>query len=256
MKATFLGTGTSIGIPVIGCDCPVCRSEDPRNRRLRTGLFLESDHFNILIDTPPDFREQALTHNIRRVDAVLFTHTHADHIFGFDDIRRFNTIQQSVIPAYGSRESIADLLRIFDYVGTEKVPGLYRPQIEFCEITGPFKLGNINIEPLRVEHGPGFALGFLFRHGDQTFGYVPDCGAMPDEVVEKLSGVDVMVLDALRHKPHRTHLTLEDSIGLLQRIAAKRSFVIHMCHDLDHEELCRTLPDGIKPSFDGLVVEL
>ena len=255
MKAIFLGTGTSVGVPVIGCDCHVCKSTDPRNKRRRTSLYLEAAGTHVVVDTPPDFREQALSFMITRVDTVLFTHSHADHIFGFDDIRRFNTIQDSVIPAYGSKATLADLRRIFNYVHHEKVPGLYRPRIDFKEISGPFDLGSIHIEPLPVLHGSTPTFGFLFEVGGRSLGYFPDCRGMPDGIVERLKGVDVIILDALRHRPHKTHFTVAESVKVLQRIEAKQSYLIHMCHDLDHEETQKTLPDSIKVSYDGLTLE-
>lgn len=245
-----------MGIPVIGCNCAVCMSTDPRNRRRRTALYLETDSRHVIIDTSPDFREQALENNIQRVDAVLFTHSHADHVFGFDDIRRFNTIQKEVIPAYGAKETVADLRRIFDYIGIEKEQGMYRPQIEFREIAGPFDLGDIHVEPLHVVHGLKPTLGFLFETDGRKLAYVPDCHMMDDDIMEKLKGVDVMILDALRHRPHKTHLTVENSVKMLDRIAAGRSYLIHMCHDLDHEETEKNLPDPIHVSYDGLTIEI
>ena len=257
MKATFLGTGTSAGIPVIGCDCPVCTSTDPRNKRRRTSLYVEGDDGTcVLVDTPPDFREQAIAYRLPRIDAVLFTHAHADHIFGFDDIRRYNTIQDAVIPAYAAAATMADLKRVFNYIGQEKVPGFYRPRIDFIEFSGAFDVGGIEVEPLPVVHGPRSTHGFLFRAEGHTLAYVPDCHEMSDTVVEKLRGIDGMILDALHHRPHKTHLTVEDSVALLGRIGAKRSFVVHLCHDLDHETTQAALPPGIEVSHDGLVVKL
>lgn len=330
MKATLLGTGTSSGVPVIGCDCPVCLSDDPRNRRRRTGLYLEAGGVSILVDTPPDFREQALEYSIPRIDAVFFTHSHADHIFGFDDIRRYNTIQNQIIPAYAHPETIADLKRIFDYIGTEKVKGFYRPRIEFRSIEGsvsfrrsgettgnteePRRLGAgsgggpdpwptplaanqrtnegipqslgypygrsrmgrgrgssthgeeggsegmgdeaVEVVPLPVIHGPGVTVGYMFKEHGKKLAYVPDCSMMPDQTLEMIKGVDVMILDALRHRPHKTHLTVEDSVKLLQKIGAKRSYITHMCHDLDHEETEALLPDGMRVSYDGMMLEI
>lgn len=258
MRVLFLGTGTSVGIPVIGCECAVCRSEDSRNKRRRSSLYVEHGGTHVVIDTPPDFREQALRFRLPRVDAVLFTHSHADHIFGFDDIRRFNTLQDCVIPAYGSPETIDDLGRIFRYIRSDDVPeGVYRPRIDFHAVTGSFSVGVIEVEPLRVEHGNTNAYGYLIRGGGVSCGYVPDCHRMGDDVLGKLHGVDVMILDALRLRPHRTHLTLEESAGLLERICAKRSFIVHMCHDLDHEETSMALSGrGIEVPYDGLVLEI
>jgi phosphoribosyl 1,2-cyclic phosphate phosphodiesterase len=257
MKAILLGTGTSVGIPVIGCDCRVCRSGDPRNKRRRTSLYLEAGGAHVVVDTPPDFREQMLAHDVRRLDAVLFTHSHADHVFGFDDIRRFNTIQDCVIPAYASPRTIADLRRIFNYIGTEKpLPGLYRPRIEFCEIGGPFSVAGLMVKPLEVVHGPATTLGFRFEAAGRAVAYVPDCYEMSDRVIAELGGLDVMILDGLRHRPHRTHLTVADSVELLERIGAKESYIVHMCHDLDHEETEKSLPEAIHVSYDGQVLEV
>ncbi|MFC1497736.1 MBL fold metallo-hydrolase [Verrucomicrobiota bacterium] len=256
MKILFLGTGTSVGVPMIGCGCAVCKSPDPRNKRRRTSLYLEAEGIHIVVDTTPDFREQALEHKIPRVDAVLFTHSHADHIFGFDDIRRFNTMQDSVIPAYAYDEALVDLKRIFDYIGTEKVPGHYRPRIEFKEIKGPFDIGKIHIIPLEVKHGPKPTLGFVFLAEGKKLAYFPDCREIADETMEKLVGADVMILDALKHTLHKTHLTVQESVGLLQRIGAKQSYLIHMCHELDHEETEKNLPDAIRISYDGLEIIL
>ena len=211
----------------------------------------------MIVDTPPDFREQVLAYRVPRVDAVLLTHSHADHIFGFDDLRRFNTIQKSVIPAYGSPSTIADMRRIFDYVGPDAPPpGFYRPQIEFREMTEPIRLGNVNIDPLPVMHGKDAVLGFRFQTGGRSFGYVPDCSQMGPETIARLGGVDVMVLDALRYRPHPTHLTVEQSMILLARIGARRSYITHMCHDLDHEETQAALPENVYVSYDGLCLEI
>jgi phosphoribosyl 1,2-cyclic phosphate phosphodiesterase len=257
MKIIFLGTGTSVGVPMIGCSCRVCCSSDPHNKRRRTSLYLEAIGQHLVVDTTPDFREQALQYRIPRLDAVLFTHSHADHIFGFDDVRRFNTIQNTIIPAYGSPATIADLKRVFDYVHNgEEVEGTYRPKVDFREISGPFDVGRIQVEPIPVEHGPKPMMGYRFRAEGKSLGYVPDCHQMPHDAIRRLQGVDVMVLDALRHKPHTTHLTVADSVNILQRIGAARSYVIHMCHDLDHEETQRGLPSGMYVSYDGLAIEM
>ncbi len=256
MKLLFLGTGTSSGIPMIGCDCAVCTSTDPRNKRRRASLYVQSDDTNIIVDTPPDFREQVLQYKVPRIDAVLFTHTHADHIFGLDDIRRFNTMQSSIIPAYASSESMLDIKRIFDYIGKDKIPGFYRPLIEFKEVKEPFDIGTVHIEPVLVEHGNKHTVGYIFAADDQKVGYVPDCHGMLDDAVEKLQGLDIMVLDGLRHTPHKTHLTIEESLGLLSRIKAKQSYMTHMCHDINHEETEKALPDNVKLTYDGLEIAL
>ncbi len=256
MKATLLGTGTSSGIPIIGCDCDVCQSDDPRNKRRRTSLHLEAGGVHVQVDTPPDFREQALRYKLPRIDAVLFTHSHADHIFGFDDIRRYNTMQGGVIPAYADAATMQDLTRIFDYISTDKIPGFYRPQIDFRTIDGPFMLGELRITPLPVEHGPRPTFGFLFESGTSRLAYAPDSKRIPDETMALLEGVDVVILDALRHRDHKTHMTVEESVAALQRIQAPQSYLIHLCHDLDHATVAESLPEGIDVSFDGQVIQL
>lgn len=256
MKVVFLGTGTSSGVPVIACDCPVCTSSDPRNKRRRTNLYVVAGGTHIIIDTPPDFREQALTFRIPRVNGVLITHSHADHIFGLDDIRRYNTIQRSAIPVYAGPATIRDLNRVFDYVRNPLLPeGTFRPNLDFTEVTGEFRIGSVAILPLVVVHGIAETLGFRLECEGRTLGYVPDCREMSEEIVGKLAGVDVMILDALRHRPHVTHLTVTESVETLRRIGARRSFLIHMCHDLDHEETQKSLPVSVEVSWDGLVVE-
>ena len=256
VKLTFLGTGTSVGIPVIGCSCRVCVSPDPRNRRLRSSAWLQAGGLNLVVDTSPDFREQALRQRIPRVDAVLFTHSHADHIFGFDDLRRFNTIQNQKLPAYASPETVADLRRIFDYVERgEELPGLYRPKVDFVEVRDRFQIGPLSVTPVPVEHGPKTTLAYRIECGGRAVGYAPDCKAIGPDSIAMLRGVDVMVLDALRQKPHPTHLSLDESAEYLARIGAARSFIIHMCHDLDHEEAQNRLPESVFVSWDGLVLE-
>lgn len=255
VKATFLGTGTSVGVPMIGCDCPVCVSGDPRNRRRRSSLYLAGGGVRLIVDTPPDFREQALEFRIPRVDAVLFTHSHADHVFGFDDIRRFNTIQNEVIPAYASAATVEDLKRVFSYFGQERIPGTYRPLVEFRVVREPFRVGGVAIRPLEVDHGDQPAYAFLFECEGRTLGYAPDCSGMSAATVNALRGIDVMILDALRHRPHPTHLTVAESLRLLERIGAKRSLMTHMAHDLDHAATQRDLPCWAELAFDGLVVE-
>lgn len=256
MKAVFLGTGTSVGIPVIGCDCPVCASDDPRNRRRRTSLYVEAGTTHVVVDTAPDFREQVLAYGVRRIDAVLFTHSHADHVFGFDDIRRFNTIQDCVIPAYGSSQTVADLRRIFEYVDSgPNALGLFKPRIEFRTVSGSFDIGGLQVQPLPVVHANTETLGFLFRADGRSLAYIPDCAEMPDPVREAVTGVDVMILDALRHRPHATHLTVEASLALLQRIGARQSYIVHLSHDLDHETTQAGMPENIQVSYDGLVLD-
>lgn len=256
MKVVFLGTGTSVGVPAIGCDCAVCASVDPRNKRFRSSMYLEAAGKHVVVDTSPDFRSQVLAFKIPRVDALVFTHSHADHILGFDDIRRFNTLQGCIVPAYGSPDTIADMNRIFDYIHHEHPPGVYRPRVEFHEVTAPFEIGGgIKVEPLAVPHARKTTYGYRFEADGRKMGYFPDCHVLPEETIARLQGLDVMILDALRRKPHSTHLSLDESVSALKRVGAGKSFITHMGHDFDHDQIQRELPPSMYVSYDGLKLE-
>ncbi len=244
-----------MGIPVICCDCPVCRSSDLRNRRRRSSLYIEAGGYHVVIDTSLDFREQVLEYRVPRIDTVLITHSHADHIFGLDDIRRFNTIQGTSIPVYGSPGTIADLKRIFSYVD-QTVPeqGVYRPQIDFFVKTGRFQVGPVTVDALSVQHGRTETYGYRLEWEGQTVGYVPDCKHMPEETIAAFEGIDVMILDGLRHRDHPTHLSVESALGLLKKINAKRSYLTHICHELDHEETQEALPPQVFLACDGMTL--
>jgi phosphoribosyl 1,2-cyclic phosphate phosphodiesterase len=250
---TFLGTGTSLGVPMIGCTCAVCSSDNPRNRRRRSSVYVTAGATRFVIDTSPDFREQALTYRLRQVDAVLFTHAHADHILGLDDIRRFNTLQSAVIPVYAVPETLDEVRRVFSYIGRPATPGLYRPQVDFRTVVAPFRVGEVDVTALPVAHGSEHTVGFLLAWRGRRIGYVPDCHHMPDATLRALQGVDLMVLDTLRYRPHPTHLCVSESVALLQAIGAPQSYVIHLCHELEHEKLEGELPPGIRVAYDGLV---
>jgi len=254
LELTFLGTGTSLGVPMIGCDCAVCQSADPHNRRRRSSVYVTAGTTRFVIDTSPDFREQALTYGLRQVDAVLFTHAHADHILGLDDIRRFNTLQSAVIPVYALPETMAEVRRVFSYIGRPVQPGIYRPQVDFRTVEGPFRVGDVEVTALPVAHGSEYTVGFHMAWRDCRIGYFPDCHRMPEATLRALAGVQVMVLDTLRYRPHPTHLCVMESVDLLRTIAAPRSYLIHLCHDLEHARLESELPPGIRVAYDGLVV--
>jgi phosphoribosyl 1,2-cyclic phosphate phosphodiesterase len=238
---------------MIGCECATCRSTDPRDRRLRPSIFIEADDgTSVLVDAGPDLRAQALAHGIRRVDAILFTHGHADHILGLDDVRRYNFIQQRPMPCYGDERTVAEVRQTFSYAfdpRTQKGGGL--PRIETFVIGGPFCLGRQEIVPVPVLHGTRPILGL--RTG--RFAYLTDCSEIPDASWPLLEGLEVVVIDALRDRPHPTHFTLAEAIQAGHRIGAARTYFTHMCHDLPHAATSGRLPETMELAYDGLVVE-
>lgn len=256
MKLIFLGTGTSHGIPMPACTCAVCRSDDPRNVRRRSSLWVQDNGLSLIVDTPPDFREQALTFGITRVDAVFYTHAHADHVFGFDDIRRFSTLQNADIPVYAAPDTMQFLQHTFAYVMKTPLKGTTLPRIDFQTLETAVRIGPVTVTPLSVTHGDCPTRGFLFDHGTVRVAYIPDCREIPEETMEHLHDLDVMILDALRDRPHPTHLTVAQSVDWLQRIGAKQSFITHLCHEIDHAEVQSRLPSGIDCAYDGLGVRV
>jgi phosphoribosyl 1,2-cyclic phosphate phosphodiesterase len=266
LRVTLLGTGTSHGVPMIGCECPVCRSTDPRDRRTRPSILIESVPAadrgasppvtavtHVLVDTSTDLRAQALAAGMRRVDAILFTHSHADHVMGLDEVRRFNVLQQSPIPAYADARTIADIRQTFSYVfnnGPTHGGGI--PQVTLTRIAGPFSLGSIEIVPVPLLHGRRPILGF--RSG--SFAYLTDCSAIPDGSWPLLAGVRTLVLDALRHRPHPTHFSVSEAVEAARRIGAERTLLTHICHDLPHADTCASLPEGIDLAYDGQVLDI
>lgn len=245
-----------MGVPVIGCRCDVCRSPNPRNRRLRASLLLQAAGLNIVVDTGPDFRAQMLSTGIKRLDAVLLTHSHTDHVCGFDDIRRFNDIQPCQIPIYGSKETLADLSRIFPYIHQIPPPGISLPRVRLCPFSRTFKIGSIRVTPLPVIHGKDKVFGFRFDHQACAAAYIPDCHTLPDSTLKLMAGLDVMILDALRHTPHPHHLTLDAAIKELQKIKARRSFITHLSHGLEHASTQASLPRSMHVPYDGLAITI
>ncbi|MFC1467256.1 MBL fold metallo-hydrolase [Verrucomicrobiota bacterium] len=256
MKAVFLGTGTSHGVPMIGCSCFVCSSGDPRNHRRRTGLYVVANGMHLIFDTSPEFRLQAIDNRVERVDAVFLTHNHADHIFGFDDIRRYCALQGCCIPTYGSPETMADMRLKFDYAQKPSYAVNAVPRVDFIDLTEPVELGGVCITPLPVRHGQGLINAYRVDDGTRTLVYAPDCNGIPAETLTLIGQPDVMILDALRPKAHQTHFSTEESVAMLQQIGAKRSFVTHLTHDNEHTALQAALPDGIEVPYDGLAIQL
>ena len=248
MEVLFLGTGTSTGVPQIGCSCPVCMSADPRNKRLRVSVFVQTDSgFHILVDTTPDLRQQALRYGIKRVDAVLFTHAHADHIFGVDDLRKFNRSRDHELPCYGDRDTIESIENMFGYSMNHKWGGA-KPLIGTHTVAEPFELGDVEVVPVPLQHGAGSATGY--RMG--AFAYLTDCNGVPEESYELVTDLDVLVLDALRHKPHPTHFSISQALEVIERINPRRALLTHLTHDIDHETVSRSLPPGVELAYDGL----
>jgi phosphoribosyl 1,2-cyclic phosphate phosphodiesterase len=254
LEITFLGTGTSQGVPMIGCGCSTCRSDDPRDTRLRPSIFVRGDAgASVLIDAGPDLRAQALKHRITRVDAIVCTHGHADHILGLDDVRRFNVIMRRPMKLYGDAVTIDEIKRTFGYAFDPDVPrGGGIPQLDPTVIHGPFAVGELTFVPVPVWHGTRQILGL--RIG--AFAYLTDCNAIPDPSWALLRGVEVLVLDALRHRPHPTHFSLNEAIAAARRIGARQTYFTHMCHDLPHAATSEKLPEGVALAYDGLELNL
>ena len=253
MRITFLGTGTSHGVPMIGCDCSTCLSTDPRDARLRPSIYVETAAARILVDAGPDLRAQALRHRIARVDAILFTHGHADHILGMDDVRRFNALMSGPMPCYGDAATLEDIRRMFSYVFDPAAPkGGGLPQLNLRPIDGPLRIAGLDVTPVPIHHGARPILGF--RMG--AFAYLTDCNRIPDGSWALLEGLDVLVLDALRVRPHPTHFSVDEAVAAAERIGAARTFFTHMCHDLPHASTDARLPAGMALAYDGLVLDL
>jgi len=254
MRITFLGTGTSHGIPMIGCDCAVCRSDDPRNKRLRPSVLVESGSAHILVDATPDLRTQALRAGIRQIDAVLLTHTHADHILGLDDLRVFTERAGQAMPVYGSANSVADIERMFPYACTDRPawPSLPSLSLRTVEPNQDFAIGEVKTRSLGLPHGRMNVLGFIFGG---AFAYLTDCNAIAPAVVQSLKGVTVLALDGLRHRPHPTHLTIEAACEIAGQVGAKLTLLTHLCHEVDHASAERDLPATVRIAYDGLQIE-
>ena len=258
MRLTFLGTGTSFGVPQIGCRCAVCRSPDARDKRSRCGAVIDTDDgTRLLIDTPPELRVQLVAADITHIDAVLFTHEHADHLHGIDDLRAFSMRRDSPLPLYGSAQTLTVLRERFAYVvdhTMRPLPGPTKPEGQLVEVPAgvPFSVHATPLVPIAVPHGRTPVLGF--RVGD--IGYITDAKSLPPEARAALAGVRVLVLNALLRQPHPTHLSITEAVTVAQEIGAERTYLTHLTHENFHAELAAELPPGISPAYDGLVVTL
>jgi len=249
---TVLGSGTSMGVPTIGCDCSVCRSPDPRDRRTRPSVMISYNGRHVMIDSTPDFREQALREKITHLDAVLYTHTHADHILGIDDLRPLTYRHKpGKLPLYATPHACDFLRNMFRYIfeAEYKFGGL--PQVDLQPIEGPVELFGARFEPVTVIHGETPIIGFRFG----SAAYLTDHSEVPAATRDKLRGLDILFLDALRYTPHPTHSTVEQSLKIMEEVKPKRTFFTHICHDLPHQATNAGLPPGVQLAFDGMKLE-
>lgn len=251
-RVILLGTGTSHGVPMIGCDCPVCTSTDPHDKRTRTSVLVQTSGRSILIDTPPEFRMQCLACDVRQVDAILYTHQHADHITGLDDLRRFNALQETALTCYANGPTLHVLQRMFPYAFTND-PGYpsAKPELIPTEVDGPFKVHDVTVTPIPLMHGKMPILGFRIGR----FAYCTDCSLIPQPSFDLLTGLEVLVLNALRLRPHPTHFNLPQAIEAARRIGAKHTYFTHIAHEMAHAHTNASLPESMALGYDGQIIE-
>lgn len=254
VRVTFLGSGTSTGVPVVGCDCGVCRSDDPRNTRLRQSVLIEAQGLHLLVDTTPDLRAQLLRRPIPRLDAVLFTHSHSDHMMGLDDVRPFNFFHRRPVVAYANENTAKAIRRAFSYIWDNTTQeGGGKPQIDLRVVDEEFEHDGLPIIPIPVRHGEWTILGW--RIGD--FAYVTDTNGIPDASYALLEGVDVLAIDGLRRHPkHSTHFTIDEAIEAAKPIGARDTWLMHLSHDVDHASVEASLPQGFHLAYDMLVLDI
>lgn len=257
MRLTLLGTGTSMGVPQIGCGCAVCRSEDPRDQRTRTSALIEDGGSTILIDTPPEIRLQLLRSRVQHVDAVLYTHNHADHVHGIDDLRSFSLKERAPLPLYGPSETMAHLGHAFNYIfdgSIVPVDGTSKPSLtrHTLEPDTPVQIAGVEVLPLRFDHGHATVFGY--RIGDVA--YLTDVKRVSEESRRRLLGLKVLVLNALWWREHPTHLSFDEAIEVARAVGAERTYLTHLTHETGHRELLARLPAGIEPGYDGLALEI
>ncbi len=260
MEILVLGSGTSHGVPMIGCECAVCTSENPKNRRFRPSIMVRHGEEAILIDTTPELRLQSLTLGITRVDAVFYTHTHADHIFGLDDVRRFNDLSGQELPVYGDADTLDDIQRIYPYIFKQTQLGGGKPRLSLHEVEREFSLFGLKIQSFYVMHGKLPVLSYRFDQPATSTtpaysaAYVTDVSYIPPDAMEKLYGLDVLLLDAVRFQPHPTHFGLYQALEVIEQVQPKRAYLTHLSHHFDHDTVNAQLPTGVELSYDGLVV--
>lgn len=249
VNITVLGSGTSMGVPTLGCSCAVCHSEDPRDNRLRPSIMLQYHGRTVIIDTTPDFRQQALRERIARIDAILFTHSHADHIMGLDDVRPLNLRQKAEIPIYGSAETLSTIQCSFRYIFENQNPESTIPKLSVHPLPSDgVELFGLRFLPILLHHGRSLVYGYRFG----SAAYLTDHSNIPNESLAQLDNLDVLFLDALRHKPHPTHTTVKQALAYVEQISPRRAYFTHISHDLPHEETERDFPEGVHLAYDGL----
>ena len=252
MKVTFLGTGTSYGVPMIGCECRVCTSDNPKNSRTRSSIMISEGEYKILVDAATELRIQCLKNKVKDLDAVLLTHSHADHVLGFDDLRHFNRKRKSNIPVYGSQDTINNVSQMFSYAFSDVPSNGSKPKVSLMPIDGKLNLSGIEVIPVDVMHGTEKVTAYRI----DKFAYVTDVSQIPQESVDKLQGLDLLIIAALRNIPHEKHFSIEQAINIVSILKPKQTFFTHIAHEIEHEETDKALPPGIKLAYDGLTVEV
>ena len=251
MRVTFLGTGTSDGVPMIGCKCKVCRSKDKRDKRTRSSILIQHNNKNYIVDTSADFRQQMLRENIDSLEAVFYTHSHADHTSGIVDLRSLNFIMHTSIDCYGNKYTMDNLREKYDYFFNPIQVGGGLPQVVFHHIENEMLFDDIKVTPIPVEHGVLHILGYRFNN----FSYITDASYISDESLKLLEGTEVLVLNGLRYRPHHTHLCLQESVNIADKLGVKKAYFTHMTHDVLHRHIEKELPANMYPAYDGLTIE-
>ncbi|MGM0380652.1 MAG: MBL fold metallo-hydrolase [bacterium] len=252
MEIIFLGTGTSMGVPVIGCECEVCRSNNPKNKRTRSSVFIRKNGLKFVIDTTQEFRLQLVREDIQELDFILYTHDHADHILGIDDLRPLSKKNSKTLPCYGSAETLEEIKKRFPYLFSEKNKDSWKPRLDLRPVEKKFTETGLKITPLPVEHGNDRVYGY--RIGD--FAYVSDLSELPDSTAQQMQDLEILVLGGLRFKPHYKHFHVDKAVETAQNLGAKQTYLTHLTHAIEHEQVDKELPDNINLAYDGLKLEI